>query len=276
MIPRREQLFAYVILYLFAIFAVYPFISTILVAFNSPGAPVSGLAWPSTWSLDSFISTWTNENAGIGRSLLNSFILAVSVVPVSVLLSVFTGYAFGTMTFRGSKLLFALFILGLMVPYEATVIPLYFEFRELGLLDTYWAMILPDIGGSLAFGTFWMTSFFRSFPRELMEAARADGANRWQTLWRVVIPTAGSPIFALATILFIWTWNNLLLSIVMISTPQLQMAPAALNFFVGLQYGSSYQSTCAAAIIVALPVMIIYYLLQRRYGADVLAGALKG
>lgn len=276
MISRREQTLSYVILYAFALFAIYPFVATVLVAFNGPDASVSGLAWPQPWTLQSFIATWTNENAGIGRSLLNSFILAVAVVPISVLLSIFTGYAFGTMRFRGSKLLFGLFLLGIMVPYEATVIPLYFEFRSVNLLDTYWSMILPDIGGSMAFGTFWMASFFRSFPRELLEAGRTDGANRWQTLWRIVVPTAGSPIFALGTILFIWTWNNLLLAIVMISTPSRQMAPAALNYFVGLQYGSNYQFTSAAAIIVALPVMIIYYLLQRRYGADVLAGALKG
>jgi raffinose/stachyose/melibiose transport system permease protein len=180
------------------------------------------------------------------------------------------------MRFRGSSILFALFVLGLIVPYEATVIPLYYQFRQYNLVDTYWAMILPDIGGSMAFGTFWMTAFFRSFPRELLEAAQSDGANRWQTLWRVVVPTAGSPIMALGTILFIWTWNNLLLAIVMISKPDLQMVPAALNYFVGLQYGSNYQITCAAAIMVALPVMVVYYLLQRRYGADVLAGAVKG
>ena len=276
MVSRREHLFSYAILYLFASFAVYPFISTILVAFNRPDATVSGLALPSPWSLDSFISTWTNGDAGIGRSLVNSLILAVAVVPASVLLSIFTGYAFGSMKFRSSKLLFGLFVLGLVVPYEATVIPLYYEFRQFGLLDTYWSMILPDIGGSMAFGTFWMTSFFRSFPRELIESAKIDGANRWQVLWKIIVPTASSPVFALATILFIWTWNNLLLAIVMISKPSLQMAPAALNYFIGLQYGSNYQFTCAAAIIVALPVMILYYILQRRYGADVLAGSLKG
>jgi raffinose/stachyose/melibiose transport system permease protein len=238
--------------------------------------PVSGLAWPAHWTFQSFISTWSNSNAGIGRSLLNSCILAGAVVPVSVLFSIFTGYAFGTMRFRGSKMIFGLFLLGLMFPYEATIIPLYFEFRKLNLLDTYWSMILPDIGGSMAFGTFWMSSFFRGFPRELFESARTDGANRWQTLWRIIVPTARSPIFALAVILFIWTWNNLLLAIVMIESPSREMAPAALNFFVGAQYGSNYQFTCAAAIIVALPVMVIYYVLQRRYGADVLAGALKG
>jgi raffinose/stachyose/melibiose transport system permease protein len=121
-----------------------------------------------------------------------------------------------------------------------------------------------------------MTSFFRSFPRELIDAARTDGASSWQILWRVIVPTAAAPIFALATILFIWTWNNLLLAIVMISNPKLQMAPAALNYFVGRQFGINYQVTCAAAIMVALPVVVVYYVLQRRYGADVLAGSLKG
>lgn len=276
MVSRREQLFSHALLYIFAIFAVYPFVSTILVAFNAPGVPTTGLALPNPWSLDSFVAAWTDQYAGIGRSLVNSGILAIAVVPLSVFLSILTGYAFGVMRFRGSRVLFWLFLVGLVVPYEATIIPLYFQFRAFGLLDSYWAMILPDIGGSMAFGTFWMTAFFRSFPRELIDSARTDGANRWQVLWRVIVPTAGSPIFALATILFIWTWNNLLLAIVMITDPALQMAPAALNYFVGMQFGSSYQMTSAAAIIVALPVVLTYYLLQRRYGADVLAGSLKG
>jgi len=276
MVSRREQVLSYAILLAFAVFAVFPFIATTLVAFNQPNASVSGLAIPSPWSLQSFFTAWSDPDAGIGRSLFNSMVLATTVVIASVLLSILAGYAFGTMKFRGSSLLFYFFLIGLIVPYEATIIPLYYEFRGLKLVDTYWAMILPDIGGSFAFGTFWITSFFRSFPSELIDAARADGASRWQTLWQVIVPTAGAAIFALATILFIWTWNNLLLAIVMISNPQLQMAPAALNFFVGREFGINYQVTCAAAILVALPVMIVYYVLQRRYGADVLAGSLKG
>lgn len=276
MISRREQVLSYSILLAFTVFSLFPFISTTLVAFNQPNATVSGLAIPSPWSLSSFFAAWNDPDAGIGRSLFNSMILATVVVVASVFLSVLAGYAFGTMKFRGSNFLFYFFLIGLIVPYEATIIPLYFEFRGLKLVDTYWSMILPDIGGSVAFGTFWMTSFFRSFPRELIDSAKTDGATRMQTLWRVVVPTAGAAIFALATILFIWTWNNLLLAIVMIANPQLQMAPAALNYFVGRQFGINYQVTCAAAILVAIPVMVVYYVLQRRYGADVLAGSLKG
>ena len=276
MVSRREQTLSYAILLAFTVFSLFPFIATTLVAFNQPNATVSGLAIPSPWSVQSFITAWSDPDAGIGRSLFNSMVLATIVVIASVLLSILAGYAFGTMKFRGSSALFYFFLIGLIVPYEATIIPLYYEFRGLKLVDTYWAMILPDIGGSFAFGTFWMTSFFRSFPSELIDAARTDGASRWQILWRVIVPTAGAAIFALATILFIWTWNNLLLAIVMISKPSLQMAPAALNYFVGREFGINYQVTCAAAILVALPVMVVYYVLQRRYGADVLAGSLKG
>jgi raffinose/stachyose/melibiose transport system permease protein len=276
MVPRREQIFSYAILLVFAVFAVFPFLSTTLVAFNPPDATVHGLAIPQQWSLDSFSRAWSDPDASIGRSLFNSMVLATVVVVASVLLSILTGYALGTMRFRGRSALYYFFLIGLVVPYEATIIPLYYEFRGLKLTDTYWSMILPDIGGSLAFGTFWMTSFFRGFPRELLDAARTDGASGWQTLWRVTVPTAGAAIFALATILFIWTWNNLLLAIVMIPNPQLQMAPAALNFFVGRQFGINYPVTCAAAILVALPVVVVYYVLQRRYGADILAGSLKG
>ncbi len=173
MVARREQALSYAILLAFAVFAVYPFISTTLVAFNPPDATVHGLAIPQSWSLDSFVAAWSDPDASIGRSLLNSMILATVVVVVSVFLSILTGFAFGTMRFRGSSALFYCFLIGLIVPYEATIIPLYYEFRGLRLTDTYWAMILPDIGGSLAFGTFWMTSFFRGFPRELLDAARS-------------------------------------------------------------------------------------------------------
>ena len=276
MVSRGERTLSYFILFAFAFFAVYPFISTTLVAFNPPDVPVRGMAIPEHWSFESFATAWNDEYASIGRSLVNSTILAVTVVVASVFLSILTGYAFGTMKFRGSRVVYYLFLIGLVVPYEATIIPLYFEFRALKLTNTYWAMILPDIGGSLAFGTFWMTSFFRAYPRELLDAAKSDGASLWQTLWRVIVPTGGAAIFALATILFIWTWNNLLLAIVMIPDPELQMAPAALNFFIGRQFGINYQVVTAAAIIVALPVIIVYYILQRRYGADVLAGSLKG
>ncbi len=104
-------------------------------------------------------------------------IVAVVVVSVSAVLSILSGYAFGMMRFRGATVLFYVFLLGLMVPMEAMIVPLYYDFRDLGLTDTYWGLILPQIGTSVAFGTFWMRAFFRGVPRSLVEAARIDGAS---------------------------------------------------------------------------------------------------
>ncbi len=94
------------------------------------------------------------------------------------------------MRFRGDKLVFGVMLLGIIFPYEATVIPLYYDFKSFGLLNTYWALILPQVGQSVAFGTFWMRAFFRSTPRGLVEAARIDGASTFSVLIRVLLPQA--------------------------------------------------------------------------------------
>ena len=105
------------------------------------------------------------------------------------------GYAFGTMRFVGDRIVFPIILLGIIFPYEATVIPLYYDFQNVpllhwNLLNTYWALILPQIGQSVAFGAFWMRAFFRSVPRSLIEAARIDGATSFGVLWRVLLPQA--------------------------------------------------------------------------------------
>ena len=112
------------------------------------------------------------------------------MVVVASLFSILAGYAFGLMRFRGSQVLFYVLLLGLMIPMEAMVVPLYYDFRDLGLTNSYWALILPQIGTSVAFGTFWMRAFFRSVPRSLVEAARLDGASSWLVLWRILMPLA--------------------------------------------------------------------------------------
>jgi raffinose/stachyose/melibiose transport system permease protein len=274
MVSRREQTLSYAILLAFSLIAVWPVLAVVLLAFNPPGTLVSSVGLPVVWSLESFSKAWTE--AGVGQSLLNSFIVAISVVVAAIVLSIMTGYAFGTMRFRGMNVLFFYVLVGIIVPYEATVIPLYYDFRLLHLTDTYLAMILPQIAFSVSFGTFWMRAFFRGFPRELIEAARCDGANAWQILWRIIVPTAGPAIMALAAILFIWTWNELLLAIVMIQNPDLQMAPAALAFFAGAQRTQDLPVVAAAAVLVALPVVAIYAILQRRYIEGVVAGAVTG
>jgi raffinose/stachyose/melibiose transport system permease protein len=199
----------------------------------------------------------------------------VVVVAVSTVLSILGGYALGTMRFRGSKTLFYLFLLGMIIPFEAIVVPLYYDLRALHMIDTYWALILPEISGSVAFGVFWMRAFFLSAPRSLMEAARIDGASSWSILWRVLVPYGRPAILTLVVLTFSGSWNEFFLALVMTTDPQYITAPQGLSLFSG-RYTTNTPLLAAGAVIVVLPVLVVYVFTQREFIRGMLTGALKG
>jgi raffinose/stachyose/melibiose transport system permease protein len=256
-IDRREQVTAHVVLGVFALIALAPVVKIVVTAFGEPGS--FGTAW---------------DEGHFGTYLRSRLIVTVSVVVVSGLLSVLAGYAFGLMRFRGEQVLFYVFLLGLMVPLEATIVPLYYDLRDLGLTDTYWALILPQAGVSVAFGTFWMRAFFRSVPRSLVEAARLDGSSSWVILWRVVLPLGRPAVLTMVVLVFMWTWNEFLLALVMVSDESLRTAPLGLAFFQG-RNTSDEALLAAGAVIVALPVVVVYLFLQRHFIRGMLSGAVK-
>jgi raffinose/stachyose/melibiose transport system permease protein len=199
----------------------------------------------------------------------------VVVVVSAGFLSILSGYAFGMMRFRGSQVIFYVFLFGLTIPTEAVIVPLYYDLRDLGLTDTYWALILPQVASSVAFGTFWMRAFFRGVPRSLVEAARIDGASSWFTLWRVLLPLARPAVLTMTVLLFMWTWNEFLLALVMVSDEGLRTAPLGLSFFQGRNQ-SNLTLLAAGAVIVATPVVVLYVFLQRHFIRGMLSGAVKG
>jgi len=270
---RREQLLSYAVLGAFAIVAIYPILSIVLLAFHRRSDLVTGFDIPDRLSFDTFKQAW--ELGGFGRGLLNSFIVAASVSVATAVLSTLAGYAFGAMRFRGSEPLFYLLLIGLIFPYEATVIPLYYVFKDAGLTDSYWALILPQIGLSIPFGTFWMRAFFRSTPISLVEASRLDGASSLATLLRVLLPQAKPALTTLVVLVFMWTWNEFLLALVMIQSDDLRTAPLGLALFAGANRTQDPTLTAAAAVLVALPVVIVYVFLQRSFIRGMFAGAVK-
>ncbi len=272
MIARREQTLTYAILGVFSLFALLPIAGIVLTALQSPDSVKSFGAFDGV-HFANFSKAWADGN--FGSYLKSSAIVAVSVVVVSATLSIMAGYAFGMMRFRGRELLFYVFLLGLMVPTEAVIVPLYYDFRDLDLTDTYWALILPQCGLSIAFGTFWMRAFFRSVPRSLVEAARLDGSTSWATLWRVVLPLGRPAVLTMMVLVFMWTWNEFLLALVMVSEENLRTAPLGLAFFQG-RNTSDFALLAAGSVIVALPVVVLYVFLQRHFIRGMLSGAVKG
>ena len=270
---RREQVLSYAVLAAFAVLALYPILSIILLALHRRSDLVTGFAIPDHLSFDTFREAW--NLGGFSSGLRNSLIVAAAVALVTAVLSTLAGYAFGTMRFRGSNALFYLLLIGLIFPYEATVIPLYYVFRDVGLTDSLWALILPQIGLSVPFGTFWMRAFFRSTPGALVEASRLDGASSFATLVRVLLPQAWPAITTMVVLVFMWTWNEFLLALVMIQSDSLRTAPLDLAIFAGTNRYSDPTLTAAAAVLVALPIVLVYVFLQRSFIRGMFAGSVK-
>jgi ABC-type glycerol-3-phosphate transport system permease component len=199
----------------------------------------------------------------------------LGVVPLSLLCAVLAGYAFATMEFRGRGALFGFLLLGLTLPYEAAVVPLYYDLRAFGLTDSPLAMVLALVGLFMPFGAFWMRRQFLALPAELLEAAALDGADSWTVLWRVLVPCTRPAITTLGLLYFLWGWNQFLLALVLIQDPAERTAPAGLGFFVGA-HSINVPMLAAATLIVIAPVVLVYLCFQRHFISGMLAGAVKG
>lgn len=269
---RLERTAAYFILAVFTVIVLVPVVEIVSTAVSSTSSLHPGLLVPDGFHLANFGQAWNKGH--FGSYMRSSAIVTVTVVVVAAVLSTLAAYAFGTMRFPGSTVLFYLFVLGLTIPEEALVIPLYYDFRGLGLTDTYWALILPQAAQSVAFGTFWMRSYFTGSPRSLMDAARMDGASSWGILWRILVPAGKPAITTMLVITFMWTWNEFLLALVMVSSDSRRTVPLGLAFFQG-QHSSDVSLLAAAAVLVALPVVAVYIAFQRRFIEGMLSGAVK-
>ncbi len=181
MISRSERLLSYGILVLFAAVALYPVALILRTALQPDQIGDSG-----GLHFGNFAAAW--EEGHFSSYMRTSVVVAVFVVGLATTLSVLAGYAFGTMSFPGSEVIFYVMLLGIMVPAEALVVPLYFDLRSLGYTDSLVAIVMPQVAQSTAFGTFWMRAYFRTSSREVVEAARLDGAGHWRTLWSVLVP----------------------------------------------------------------------------------------
>lgn len=269
---RLERGATYAILTCFAVISLTPVAGILSTAFGPQSSLDTGFSLPHGLNWGNFADAWTRGH--FGSYLTNSALVTVAVVTATTVLAVLAGYAFGTMRFPGVSLLFYLFLIGLTLPQEALVVPLYFDLRYWQLTDTYWALILPQTAQSLAFGVFWMRSYFRGSSRAVLEAARIDGASSWTTLWRILVPMGRPAISTMIVIVFMWTWNEFLLALVMVTDEAHRTVPLGLAFFKG-QHSSDTALLAAGSVLIALPVVVVYVALQRRFIEGMLSGAVK-
>jgi raffinose/stachyose/melibiose transport system permease protein len=270
---RAQITMNYVLLILCSAVALYPLLGVVSASLypSGPGTSPSGFALPPSFEWGNYATAW--DQGGFGESFTTSIIVAAVMVPASVILSILGGYAFATMRFPGSRAIFYLFILGLIIPTEATIVPLYYDVQALGLIDTYWALIILEVSGEVAFGIFWMRAAFLSAPPSLLEAARIDGASSWGALWGIMVPFAKPAILTLTVLTFADSWNEFFLALVF--TINHPTAPAGLASFSG-RFTTDTALVSAGAVIVALPIVIVFIIFQREFMRGMLTGAVKG
>lgn len=264
--------FRYGLLVLGSFITVAPLVLVVLAAFFKPGAPIDGISIPETWHWGTFAYAWSNGD--FAESFRVTFIVAGVVVALVTTFSTLAAYALALMNFRGSKVLLHVFMAGIVTPYVALVIPIYFQFQALGLLGTYWGLILPEAGLYLGFGVFWMHSYFRSIPPSLVEAARLDGANSFRILWSIYLPVSKPAIVTLMMLTFLSSWNEYLVPLIIGGAGNTPTVSLGLASFQG-QHLTDVPSLAAASLIVAAPAVVLYIITQRTFFRGLLDGAVK-
>jgi len=227
----------------------------------------------SSVSSDNLVTAWTVGD--FGDYVLNSFLLSVPSTVIVVVLSTLGGYAFARLPFPGRSLAFYAVVLGLLVPFFTYMIPLYFQLRGMGLLNSLLGVNLVLASTGLSFGTFFIRAFFTDLPAELEEAARIDGASEWQIFHKVMLPLVSSGAGALAVFTFLQNWNNFLVPLLYLPGGRYRPLTTGLYLFLG---GRSIDigPLAAGTLITIAPVMILFVVLQRQVTQGFLSGAVKG
>ncbi|WP_202238321.1 carbohydrate ABC transporter permease [Actinacidiphila reveromycinica] len=253
---------------------VLPLLVVLDNALKSPAdyAAHGPLSLPHGIHLENLRSFWTRVD--FGRMLVNSTLISGSVALAGVLLSVLNAYAIGIGRLRGRTWILAFFVLANVLPQESLVYPLYYLSKQLGLYDTRLSLIIVFSVIQSAFGTYLLSSVLGAFPREIVEAARIDGATSWQVLWRIVVPVSRSTLGVLMVLFFIWTWNEFLLPLVMLPSNDHQTVSVALGVLQGQRLMDATM-TNAAGLLGTLPAVVFFLVFQRTLTRGIAVGSVK-
>ncbi|MFO7320740.1 MAG: carbohydrate ABC transporter permease [Chloroflexota bacterium] len=263
----------YVICVVLAVIFAGPFVWMVSSSLKPPNEIFSNppILISPNFSLDNYFEVF--RQAPFERYMFNSFFVATTVTVVALLLHSMAGYALARLEFPGKRVLFILIISTLMIPFYTILIPLALLVRELGWINTYWALIIPAIPH--AFGIFWLRQFFLGLPQELEDAARIDGASRIGVFFYVALPLAKPVLAALAVFFFLANWDSFLWPLVATNRPEMRMVQVGIQSFTG-EHGNAWQLIMAASVIAILPTLLLFFGLQRFIVESVKMTGLKG
>ncbi len=257
-----------------ALVVLAPFLLVLLNAFKSPAdySTNGPLAWPERLDLGPVRSYL--EIIDFPRALTNSIVISVLVAVIGVLFSVLAAYAIGVGRIRMRTGVLAILLLATMIPQEALIYPLFYIAQATGTLNTIWSVTIIFIVLQGAFGTYLLSGVLGTFPKELLEAARMDGAGRWRILWTVVVPVIRPTLSVLMVFFFIWTWNEFYIPVVLLNDQSAQTIPIALATLRG-QHTVDMTVVNAGSFLSLIPTILFFLIFQRTLSNGVTAGAVK-
>lgn len=268
-------------LYLFLVCFAFSSLSAFLWVFNASLKTNREFLTTAPWSLahglrwSNYVTAWTN--ASIGDFFLNSVLVSVCATVLGVAVAAFAAYPIARVDFKVNNLVLMLFLLGLMVPWMVTFIPLYMTVDDVGLLDSRLGLIIVYATYNLPLNIFVLVGFMKTLPRELEESAAVDGAGPTRTFLRIILPLLGPGLASVTILSFLNNWNEFFYGLVLIHTPAKMTLPLGL-FQLGqaADYGTNWVALFSGIMITSVPVLLVFAFLQRHITRGLTAGAIKG
>lgn len=242
------------------------------LSLKSNSETVGGGFLPTDPQISNYAAAWTEFH--LGTFFYNSFVVTFGSVAITVAAALSAAYAFTVIRFRGSEFLFTMLLLGVIVPPAALIVPLLIQMQQLGLYNSHAGLIIAYVALGLPIAILIFRGYLTSIPREIYEAARLDGCSEIGILVRIVVPLSKSAIATVVILLFLANWNEFILALVLLRDTEQYTLPVGIASQIG-QYTSKYNLIAAASIIAALPIFVLYLLLQRQFQRGVAEGALK-
>ncbi|MCI6756022.1 MAG: carbohydrate ABC transporter permease [Roseburia faecis] len=266
----------YIILIFCAVLCVFPFFWMITTSFKSTAEAYSfpPTILPKRWLFSNFVNGL--QAADFGRFTVNTVLLVIVNTVATVLSSAFVAYGFAKFPARGSKFWYTCLMATMMLPGQVTLIPQYLLYYKFHMVDTYWPLIIPSILGGGAYNIFLYRQFFLSLPKELSEAAMIDGANSFQTFTHVMLPSVKPVSMCVGVMSLVWNWNDFYNPLIYINTT------SKFTVSIGLQFLNSSMGTTkigqmmAVALIMTIPVMVIFFICQKYFVEGIKMSGIKG
>lgn len=264
----------YIVLLAFLLISVMPIVWILMAALKTTTElNANPFAWPTHITFSNFFEAWTVGKMGI--YFKNSVIVVIPRVAMILVLASLAGYAFGKLKFPGRDWLFYCFLFGMMVPIQAMIIPLYYMMQRMDLINSYWALIIPNFGLSMPFAIFMMRAFFKDLPDELLEASKIDGCNNFTAYLYIMLPLTMPALTSLLVFEFMWSWNDFLLPLLFVYDDAYRTLPLGLMYFFG-EYTANQSLIAAGVSIAILPIILVYIIFQRQFIEGITAGSVKG